>query len=73
MGLYNLPAFITVHLLGYKVTITLESGAIMTYTVDPQLSVILPKPSGAYSVSIIAINGIGASEAEEATIVGMSR
>ena len=54
-------------------TITLENGAIMTYTVDPQLSVILPKPSGAYSVSIIAINGIGASEAEEATIVGMSR
>lgn len=67
---------INLHLLtGYKVVIALTDGSEMVFTLEPQFSVVLPKPSGGqdYTVSVIAINEAGSSEPQEATITGRIR
>ncbi len=58
---------------GYKVIVTLADGSEMSYTLEPQLSVVLPKPSGEYTVSVTAINHVGSSEPQVAQtmIIGM--
>ena len=40
-------------------TITTADGTTMSFTLNPQLFVVLPKPEGSYSVSVQAINSAG--------------
>ena len=55
---------------GYKVIIVTNDGPEPPITVGLQLSVVLVRPDGAFSVQVLAINSAGEGQTEEAEPVG---